>query len=51
MYTACYLSLYQNSVKLFKHGKYYIPTTELYHPVKAFDKKWYIYEIYHKYLY
>ena len=36
--------MYQRSVRIYKHEKYQILTTELYHPVKSFDKKLYICE-------
>ena len=44
IFTICHRSLYQRSVKLFKHEKYYILTAELYHPKKSFDEKLYICE-------
>ena len=42
--TTSHQSLYQCSVRLFKHEKYHILTTELYHPVKSFDEEFYICE-------
>ena len=47
----CHRSLYQCSVKLFNHEKYYILSAELYHPVKSFDDKLDICVTYHKHLY
>ena len=46
--TICHRKLCQRSVRLFKHEKYHILATELYHPVKSFDKKLYIRETCHK---
>ena len=40
-------SLYQLSVRLSKHGYFYIPTAELYHSVKPLDGKLCIYERFH----
>ena len=42
--TICHESVYQCSVRFLKHEKYRILTSELYHPVKSFDEKLYIYE-------
>ena len=49
--TICHGSLYQCSVRFFKHEKYWILISELYHPVKSFDEKLYIVKTCHKYLY
>ena len=35
--TVCHQCLYKHSVRLFKHEKYHIPTSELYCPVRTFD--------------
>ena len=43
-------SLYQRSFRFFKHKKYQILTSELYHPVKSFNKKLYICEACQKHL-
>ena len=43
--------LYQRSVRFFKHEKYQILTSELYHLVKSFDEKRYICETCQKHLY
>ena len=39
------------SVRLFKREKYHILTADFYHPVKSFNEKLYIREIFHKHLY
>ena len=38
-YTICRRSLYQRSVRLFKHEKYHILTAQMYHPLKSFNTK------------
>ena len=50
MHRSLHRSLYQSSVGLFKDEKYQILTAELCHPLKSFNKKFDIYEIYHKHL-
>ena len=44
-------SLYQSRVRFFKHEKYHILTSELYHSVKSFDEKLNICETCHKHFY
>ena len=49
--TIYHRSLYQRSARSFKHEKYQILTSEMYHPVRSFDEKPYICETCHKHLY
>ena len=51
IFTRCYRSLCQRSVRLFNYEKYNILTAELHHPVKSFDEKLYICETCHKHFY
>ena len=48
--TIWHRSRYQRSVRLFKPEKYHVLTTDLYHPVKSYDEKFYICETCHKHL-
>ena len=43
---ACHWFLYRRSVRLFEHEKYHIFSAELYRPVRLFDEKIYICNIY-----